>query len=208
MALLSTAVYLIALYSIYVLARAVYGAFLGPLSKIPGPKIRAISSLPFQWSKFRGIEVPETTKLHLRYGHVVRIAPNNISYTNGATAWKEIYGFKRAGQLNFPKDPKTQDMPLNGEPYIVIADDETHARHRYVLTSEHSTLMRLTVVMIGKSCRTPSLIAPSESSNPCSWGGCRSSSKSYQCRPSHLVLPIWSNGITLQHLVCNMTIIS
>jgi hypothetical protein len=132
MALLSAALYLLALYVVYYLAQAIHGAFLGPLSKIPGPKIRALSNIPLQWSKFSGTEVQEVARLHARYGHVVRAAPRTISYTNGATAWKDIYGFKRAGKLNFPKDPTALGKPLNGSPHIILADDETHARHRYV----------------------------------------------------------------------------
>jgi len=134
MTLLSAALYLTALYAVYILTQSFYVAFLGPLSKIPGPKIRAFSNLPFLWSRFSGTELQETAQLHAQYGHVVRTAPKTISYTNGATAWKDIYGFKRAGKLNFPKDPESLGKPLNGEPHLIIADDETHARHRKILS--------------------------------------------------------------------------
>jgi hypothetical protein len=138
MALLTVALSLIGFYFAYSFAQGVYAAFLGPLKNIPGPKIRAFSNVPYLWARFNGLEAQSNAKLHAQYGHVVQVAPNKISYTNGATAWKDIYGFKRAGKLNFPKDPAFMGTPINGAPSIINSDDETHARHRYVHHFEHS----------------------------------------------------------------------
>ena len=71
--------------------------------------------------------------LHNRYGPVVRIAPNTLSF-NSAEGFKDIYGF-RPDHLRLKKDRRTYVLPYNGADHIASAvDDVTHARHRRLLS--------------------------------------------------------------------------
>ena len=83
-----------ALYITYTVLEALYSAYYGPLSRIPGPKLRAISNIPDIISMLRGTKDLEIPELHRKYGPVVRIRPKDLSYAAGSQAWKAIYGFK------------------------------------------------------------------------------------------------------------------
>lgn len=65
--------------------------------------------------------------LHQRYGDVVRIAPNELSYTN-ANAWKDIYAH-RQGKPEMMKNRKIYSTHPGGE-HIIIANREDHSRFR------------------------------------------------------------------------------
>lgn len=83
-----------ALYVTYTVLESLYSAYYGPLSRIPGPKLRAISKIPDILSMLRGTKDLEIPELHRKYGPVVRIRPKELSYAAGSEAWKAIYGFK------------------------------------------------------------------------------------------------------------------
>ncbi len=77
------------------------------LDHIPGPKINALSRLPYVRHLLAGTTAQNVLKLHEKYGEVVRLTPNEISISSGETAWQEIYGFrtgKQKGQLSMQKD--------------------------------------------------------------------------------------------------------
>jgi cytochrome P450 len=73
-------------------------------------------------------------ELHLKYGSVVRYAPNNLSYTD-ERAWKEIHGFKKPSPF---KDPEAYGLPPNQVPGLLSAPDEQHARMRRVFAHAFS----------------------------------------------------------------------
>lgn len=77
-------------YFLYKVLTTLRAAFFGPLSKSPDPKLRAISVIPKAWSIFTGDEGSEYVQLHKRYGPVVRIAPDELSYVGNAQVFKEI----------------------------------------------------------------------------------------------------------------------
>jgi hypothetical protein len=56
-------------------------------------------------------------ELHDTYGDAVRVAPGEVSFTSGETAWPEIYGF-RTGKYKdtgaYLKDPAWFPKPING----------------------------------------------------------------------------------------------
>ena len=76
--------------SLYVIASAVYNLAFHPLSKYPGPKIRAAFQWPLLWDMYCGNDVRNTKRFHDKYGHVVRIAPSHLSYSN-SQAWEGQY---------------------------------------------------------------------------------------------------------------------
>ena len=78
--------------------------------------------------------VPETMQsLHLRYGPVVRIGPNEVSY-NSSDAWKDIYGHRIGGKKSFIKDPEHSGPAKSGYSSIISVDDDDHSRMRRILS--------------------------------------------------------------------------
>ncbi|KAI1452355.1 cytochrome P450 [Annulohypoxylon moriforme] len=97
-----------------------------PLSRFPGPRINAITKLPYWIAALRGNQVRWIQKLHARYGPVVRFGPNDISYTQ-PQAWKDIYGYQKGRTENF-RDKKFYPNPENGAPSLPdIPNFERHA---------------------------------------------------------------------------------
>lgn len=76
---------------------------------------------------------PQKTKaLHQQYGDVVRIAPDELSFTSGE-AWKPIYG-TRTGHSQKPKDYRFYAPNMGGTPGIIISNDADHSRFRRLLS--------------------------------------------------------------------------
>jgi hypothetical protein len=79
-------------YFAYSWLKVIYGAFFGPLSKLPGPKLWAISRLPRMYMEWQGEEAAGVDALHKKYGPIVRLAPNEVSFAGGVQAWVRLYG--------------------------------------------------------------------------------------------------------------------
>lgn len=125
----------------YFVGNIVYTLYLNPLKQIPGPKLNAISRIPYARHLMAGTVVDHITELHERYGEVVRFTPNEVSFISGESAWPEIYGFrtgKLKGHLNTQKDPAWYPPPTNGVPSILLADDENHSKGRRLLSHAFS----------------------------------------------------------------------
>lgn len=63
----------------------------------------------------------------------MRIAPDELSYISGETAWQDIYGFhtgKKAAEGKYLKDRMFFAKPYNGVWSILLADTEAHTRMR------------------------------------------------------------------------------
>jgi cytochrome P450 len=107
------------------------------LREYPGPVLAAITALPLFRNRLNGTLVPWYHALHLKYGSVVRVAPNELSYID-PNAWKDIYGHRTASKPSFPKDPRFLGPDLyceNGETGMVRADDEAaHSRQRRLVS--------------------------------------------------------------------------
>lgn len=70
---------------------------------------------------------------HDKYGEVVRLAPRELSFISGETAWPDIYGFRTGKYKNtgsYLKDDSWYLQPLNNVRSLVIADDANHSRMR------------------------------------------------------------------------------
>lgn len=68
-------------------------------------------------------------ELHDIYGSTVRVAPNELSYSN-PEAWKEIYGHAIGGTKPTEKDARFYGPSFNGSPDIIRASGPDHARFR------------------------------------------------------------------------------
>ena len=107
-----------------------------PLRAFPGPKLAAVTRIPYWIHYLTGNQVRWIKKLHDRYGPVVRFGPNDLSYT-GAQAWRDIYGYQK-GRPENPKDPKFFTISRNGTHSIVTVEPNKHSTLRRAIAPAFS----------------------------------------------------------------------
>ena len=117
--------------------RGVYNVFFHPLRHVPGPKWKAFSDLSYVTTLLRGNMVNDVSRMHKKYGPVVRVAPNEVSFAN-TDSWKAIYGFKAGHKDGYEKDMHFYPQPINGSRGIVIAYGPDHGRQRRVFSHAFS----------------------------------------------------------------------
>ncbi|KAK0713480.1 cytochrome P450 [Lasiosphaeria miniovina] len=95
--------------------------FFHPLSKFPGPFANSVSWLPNVLRLLSGKHHAYIKKLHNKYGPVVRVSPNELSFSK-PDAWEDIYGF-RSSDEPMEKDPlwcgwlqHVKDVPVTMAP--------------------------------------------------------------------------------------------
>lgn len=118
-------------------AYCVYNAFLHPLAKVPGPRVYAVTNLPYLAGLLSGRWPFILKNLHDTYGPVVRFTPNDVSFIT-PTAWQTIYGHKKSGQLSFQKDKRLYRSALTSADNILLANDADHSRQRRLLSHAFS----------------------------------------------------------------------
>ncbi|KAH8712078.1 benzoate 4-monooxygenase cytochrome P450 [Phaeosphaeriaceae sp. PMI808] len=116
---------------------AFYNAYLHPLRHYPGPLLWRSFRIPYVISVHRGELHNRLKEFHTKYGRIVRIAPNELSYTDSA-AWKDIYS-TRPGQLVFPRNPTWFRKMTPDEPNSILGPhEEDHARFRRAFSHSFS----------------------------------------------------------------------
>ncbi|KAI1380418.1 cytochrome P450 [Hypoxylon crocopeplum] len=88
--LLSPYVFLPVYFSLLPISLIIYRLYLHPLAKIPGPRLAAITSLWYVYQIRKGHMQVLYTDLHKKYGPVVRISPNEVSF-DSKEAYQAIY---------------------------------------------------------------------------------------------------------------------
>lgn len=68
----------------------VYRTYFAPLSKLPGPWYSKLSDLILMYKEFAGQRRTYIQTLHEKYGPIVRLGPNEVSFTS-VEAVREIY---------------------------------------------------------------------------------------------------------------------
>lgn len=118
------------------LARVVYNIYLHPLRAYPGPKSWAATRFTWAHAMQSGTYHHKLHEFHTRYGPVVRVAPNELSFID-ANAWKDIYG-----NPNIPKNRVWAGQEEEHGPISIVSTNEaTHLRNRRALAgafTEHS----------------------------------------------------------------------
>jgi cytochrome P450 len=80
-------------------------------------------------------------EVHEKYGDAVRLAPNEVSFTSGETAWPDIYGF-RSGKYKttgaYLKDSTWFPKPSNGVHSMLASNEADHRRVRRNLSHAFS----------------------------------------------------------------------
>jgi cytochrome P450 len=109
----------------------IYNAYFHPLSRYPGSKLWAAYRVPFVVSNIRGQLPFKVLEFHRKYGPVVRIAPDELAFTD-PQAWSDIYGMQ-SGRVQNQKDPYAY-VPLQPgfEGGLLLANDAKHARLRRI----------------------------------------------------------------------------
>ncbi|ETS73336.1 hypothetical protein PFICI_14941 [Pestalotiopsis fici W106-1] len=93
------------------------------------------SKIPKQLTWLSGNIGPIGLKLHERYGDVVRIAPNELSYIR-APAWRDIFG--RPVKSEMPKVASSLGEQEDGVYNLATAPTEDHTRMRRIFTHSFS----------------------------------------------------------------------
>ncbi|QMW48306.1 cytochrome P450 [Aspergillus flavus] len=86
------------------LVLAAYNVYLHPLRRYPGPKLAAASQLLNVYHVLKGDNCKWTAQLHEKYGTVVRIGPNELSYIS-PSANQTIFGGRPKEDKVFEKNP-------------------------------------------------------------------------------------------------------
>ncbi|KAL4922507.1 cytochrome P450 [Aspergillus aurantiobrunneus] len=95
------------------IARCLYRLYYHPLSRVPGPRLAACTSLWLAWHTFCGDECTVVFRLHKKYGPVLRVAPNDVDIASGG-AIEPIY----LNHGGFPKTPVYSKFDIDGHPTI------------------------------------------------------------------------------------------
>ncbi|KAI1178461.1 cytochrome P450 [Nemania sp. FL0916] len=111
---------------VYMIVRAAYNVFLHPLRKYPGPLLHRMTTLTRTYYHLSGHLPFHVLDLHKRYGPVVRIAPNELVFSS-PQAWRDIYGYKKAGEEEFPKyDMFYKVFGEHVAPSLINSDRDSH----------------------------------------------------------------------------------
>ncbi|KIW45796.1 hypothetical protein, variant [Exophiala oligosperma] len=112
------------------LTTVIYRLWIHDLRRFPGPKLAAVSRIPYLWQGYNGNLVAWVSQQHERYGEIVRIAPYELSFTK-PEGWDEIYGHATRGRKQTQKDLRFHnDKTMGVVRDIVRANDVDHARYR------------------------------------------------------------------------------
>lgn len=104
------------------------------MKAFPGPRLYAITSLPFDISGIQGTQYKLLAALHERYGPIVRVRPNELSYIDGCI-WKDVFTI-RPGHEEWEKGDIIH--PLNGVRGIIGSLRKEHRRYRRSLAHAFS----------------------------------------------------------------------
>ncbi|MCJ1454858.1 hypothetical protein MMC28_005211 [Mycoblastus sanguinarius] len=102
--------------------RLLYNLYLHPLSSYKGPAYLVASDVSLAFMQLRGTSHHALKKAHQKYGNVVRIAPNTLSFIE-PSAWNDIYGHRK-GRAVLPKDPLFYNEMLLDRKTITMASDD------------------------------------------------------------------------------------
>lgn len=106
-----------------------------PLARLPGPWYSKFTSLVLKWHELHANRTKFIHKLHLRYGPVVRLGPNEASFTSAA-AVKEIYG---SGGSGYDKTEFYNLFTIYGKRTMFSTlDKEAHARRKRILADRYA----------------------------------------------------------------------
>lgn len=106
-----------------------------PLARLPGPWYTKYTSLVLKWHELHANRTNYIHNLHLRHGSIVRLGPNEASFTSAA-AVKEIYG---SGGSGYDKTEFYNLFTVYGRRTMFSTlDKEAHARRKRMLADRYA----------------------------------------------------------------------
>lgn len=114
----------------------VYCRFFHPFSSIPGPFLASFSRLWIGASVAGGQAEHTQRELHARYGHLVRIAPNEVAVAD-PSAVKLIYNIKSGFTKTDFYPPFAPNISPHGDNFTQL-DEAKHAGRRKFVNSVYS----------------------------------------------------------------------
>lgn len=122
---------------VYLIWIVIYNLYFHPLAHFPGPVSYAATPVPYVRHQLNGRLPFMYRHLHTRYGKVVRVLPNKLSFASSA-AWRDIYA-NHAGSVLMSKDPTTATPSDEGvHNVLTVIDQQDHARFRKILNPAFS----------------------------------------------------------------------
>ncbi|KAI1169570.1 cytochrome P450 [Nemania sp. FL0916] len=115
---------LLVLGVLYLITYPIYALYLHPLRSYPGPRLAAITRIPYWWAHVTGQAARWQIRNHQKYGPVVRYGPDDLSFTD-AQAWRDIYTVQK-GRLENVKEFK---MPGRPDDVQHMVTERSAARH-------------------------------------------------------------------------------
>ncbi|KAI1190134.1 cytochrome P450 3A13 [Nemania serpens] len=106
-----------------------------PLRALPGPKVSLFTSLVLKSYEFRALRTKYIHDLHLQYGPVVRIAPNEVSFAS-LEGIKEIY---TSGGSGYDKTEFYDLFKVYGKrTMFTTLNKEDHAKRKKILADRYA----------------------------------------------------------------------
>ena len=107
----------------------IYNIYFHPLSRFPGSKLWTATRFTYVLSLWSGKLAADVRDLHQKYGEVIRIAPDEISFAR-SDVWHDIYS-NSPGSLAFPKSRLWHGVtPGRSMSVLNAIDPMDHARFR------------------------------------------------------------------------------
>ncbi|KAM0511519.1 hypothetical protein ACHAPE_009771 [Trichoderma viride] len=129
--LLQWCLFAIVISSTYIVSFLFYNLFLHPLRRFPGARLSRATVLPKLYFLSRGKLIYHIQDLHKRYGPVVRVAPNELSFTD-PQAWEDIFirqppGIAKTSHSHALAPDMAFYNPFGDlPPSVISSDDEAH----------------------------------------------------------------------------------
>ncbi|TLD33744.1 hypothetical protein PspLS_00227 [Pyricularia sp. CBS 133598] len=127
----------IALLVYFLILKPFYNVYLHPLSSYPGPKLWAISRIPWHYTNLHGRISWRIREMHDRYGPVVRIAPDELSYTS-SSAWRKIYAQRTPEFMKALDGRGIAPISIGGRRSLMTETQENHLRLRKAINPAFS----------------------------------------------------------------------
>ncbi|RDW91761.1 hypothetical protein BP5796_01155 [Coleophoma crateriformis] len=121
----------------YALLKCIYNLYFHPLARYPGPRLAAVSNAWYGIHWLGGKYPQDVAALHQKYGDVVRVAPNELSFNRFET-YKEIYGHPGRDRAPFLK-AGGPDKPNETVGIATTRNPQVHAQIRKNLSPAFST---------------------------------------------------------------------
>ena len=77
-------------FALYLVACIIYNTFLHPFSDFPGPPLARVSKVWSRYGNLKGRKSHRIHAAHRKYGPVIRVAPNELSFSS-PEAVRDIY---------------------------------------------------------------------------------------------------------------------